>query len=471
MTTQKQKITHFITENAIQFVSLHFTGMVGDWHSEVFHVDVVNDKFFDQGVLVDGSSIPGWKNINNSDVGLMPDLETFCLDPFAAHPTMILVADAIDPVTGKTFLRDPRVIAKKAQNYLENCGFADKAFFGPEPEFFIFDEASFSTDSHDTYVSIAANEASKTGRAKRESSHNVTANITGFKKGYMSSGPFDTLSDLRSEILLMMKSMGFEIEKHHHEVASSQHEIGFRFGQLVETADNLQKMKYAVRMTAASYGKSATFMPKPIIDDNGSGMHVHQSLWKGDAPLFDGKEHGNLSELALYYVGGILKHAKALNAFCNPTFNSYRRLVPGFEAPVNLCYALANRSAACRIPVTKTAKERRVEVRFPDGAANPYLALAAMLMAGLDGIKNKIHPGKPSDQDLFDAKAKRKNLPHLSVGLEDALNQLQKDHSFLLQGDVFSKDFIDAYIEQKRKEVDQFNKMPTPLEFELYYNR
>jgi len=419
--------------------------------------------------MFDGSSIAGWKAINESDMTLKPDLSTAVMDPFAAQPTLVLICDVLDPITGQPYGRDPRSIAKKATAYLASTGIGDTAYFGPEAEFFVFDDVRFDVAPNSTFYKLDSEEgAYNTGKKYEEGN---TGHRPKTKGGYFPVPPVDSGQDMRSEMISTMHEMGLKVEKHHHEVAPSQHELGCTFDELVPTADKMQIYKYCVQMVAHSYGKTATFMPKPIVGDNGSGMHVHQSIWKDGKPTFAGSGYADLSDTALYYIGGIIKHARAINAFTNSTTNSYKRLVPGFEAPVLLAYSARNRSASCRIPFASGPKGKRVEVRFPDPAGNPYLGFAAMLMAGLDGIQNRIHPGEAMDKDLYDLPPEElANVPTVCGSLRQALEELDKGRDFLKKGDVFTDDFIDSYIALKMEEVVAFEMSPHPIEFKMYYS-
>ncbi len=463
------KCLEMMRENSVEYVDLRFTDPRGKWHHTAQHVSTIDEDAFRDGIMFDGSSIAGWKAINESDMILMLDPASAVMDPFAAKPSMILFCDIIEPGTGQAYARDPRSTAKKAEAFVAASGVGDTAFFGPEAEFFIFDSVKFGTGgNYATYKvdSIEGPEAAMKDYPEGNMGHRPVV-----KGGYFPVPPVDSESDLRAEMLSAMGEMGLPIEKHHHEVAQSQHELGTKFGPLVKSADQMQIYKYCVHNVAHSYGKTATFMPKPIYGDNGSGMHVHQSIWKDGRPVFAGNAYADLSETALHYIGGIIKHAKALNAFTNPSTNSYKRLIPGFEAPVLLAYSARNRSASCRIPYATNPKAKRVEVRFPDPTANPYLAFAAMLMAGLDGIRNKIHPGEPMDKDLYDLPPEElKDIPTVCGSLREALGALAADHEFLLAGDVFSKDQIESYIALKWTEVYRFEHTPHPVEFEMYYS-
>ena len=464
-----ENVLELIKEHSVEYVDLRFTDPRGKWHHTAQHVSTIDEDVFKEGFMFDGSSIAGWKAINESDMILMPDASTAVMDPFTAKPQLILICDIVEPSTGKLYGRDPRATAKRGEAYLKTTGIGDTAFFGPEAEFFVFDSVKFGTGgNYGSYQldSIEGPQASMKDYPEGNMGHRPTV-----KGGYFPVAPVDGDVDLRAEMLSVMGEMGLPIEKHHHEVAQSQHELGTKFGPLVQQADFMQIYKYCVHNVAHSYGKTATFMPKPIYGDNGSGMHVHQSIWKNGKPLFAGNGYADLSEACLYYIGGIIKHAKALNAFTNPSTNSYKRLIPGFEAPVLLAYSARNRSASCRIPYATNPKAKRVEVRFPDPSANPYLAFTAMLMAGLDGIKNKIHPGEPVDKDLYDLPADElAQIPTVCGSLREALGCLAADHEFLLAGDVFTKDQIDSYIELKWQEVYRFEHTPHPVEFEMYYS-
>ena len=433
------------------------------------HVDTIDSDTLSDGFMFDGSSIAGWKAINESDMTLMPDLNRSYIDPFFSQPTLAVFCDILDPLSGEPYERDPRSTAKSAINYMESTGIADKAFFGPEAEFFIFEDVKIDVSMNRAMYSIDSVEGPYNS-AKSYDEGNL-GHRPGVKGGYFPVPPIDTGQDIRSEMLSTMSEMGVPVEKHHHEVAPSQHELGMKFGTLIETADNLQLYKYAVHQVANSYGLSATFLPKPVSGDNGSGMHVHQSLWSNNKPLFAGNGYADLSDNALFYIGGIIKHAKALNAFTNPSTNSYKRLIPGYEAPVLLAYSSRNRSASCRIPFTSSPNGKRIEVRFPDATSNPYLAFSAMLMAGLDGIKNKIHPGDSMDKDLYELpEDELSQIPTVCGSLREALDSLSDDFEFLTQNNVFSKDQIDAYIELKMEEVIALEHTPHPVEFQMYYS-
>ena len=465
-------VTHvldMLRENSIEFIDLRFTDPRGKWQHTAQHVSTMDADAFRDGIMFDGSSIAGWKAINESDMILMPDASTAVMDPFAAKPSLILFCDIIEPSTGQSYARDPRSTAKAAEAYVRASGVGDTAVFGAEAEFFVFDSVRFGAGRNYSMYQLDSIEGPEAGM-KDYPEGNMGHRPT-IKGGYFPTPPVDNESDLRAEMLSVMGEMGLVIEKHHHEVAQSQHELGTRFTTLVKMADQMQIYKYCVHNVANSYGKTATFMPKPIWGDNGSGMHTHQSIWKDGQPLFAGNGYADLSEMCLYYIGGIIRHAKALNAFTNPSTNSYKRLIPGFEAPVLLAYSSRNRSASCRIPYTTNPKGKRIEVRFPDPTANPYLAFAAMLMAGMDGIKNKIHPGEAMDKDLYDLPPEElQGIPTVCGSLREALGALAEDHEFLLQGDVFTTDQIESYIELKWTEVYRFEHTPHPVEFEMYYS-
>ena len=462
-------VLNMVKEHDCKFVDLRFTDPRGKMQHVTQAIETIDEESLIEGFMFDGSSIAGWKAINESDMNLKPDLSTARMDPFFAQPTLILICDIIDPITGQRYERDPRSTGKAALNYLESLGLGDTAFFGPEAEFFVFEDVKFKTGMNIGYYEVDHPEGPYNSARSYEEGN--MGHRPGVKGGYFPVPPVDSEQDLRSEMLSVLSEMGVPIEKHHHEVAPSQHELGMKFGTLIETADALQMYKYVVHNVAHAYGKTATFMPKPIAEDNGSGMHVHQSIWKGGKPLFAGNGYADLSEMCLHYIGGIIKHAKAVNAVSNPTTNSYMRLVPGFEAPVLLAYSTRNRSASCRIPFVNSPKGKRVEVRFPDPAANPYLSFAAMLMAGLDGIQNKIHPGDPMDKDLYDLPPEElADIPTIAGSLREALESLDADRSFLTQGDVFTNDQIDAYIDLKMDEVVRFEQTPHPVEFDMYYS-
>jgi glutamine synthetase len=465
-----KKVLEMIKENDVKYVDFRFTDPHGQWHHTAQHISTIDEDFLTEGVMFDGSSIAGWKAINESDMLLKPDFDTAVMDPFSAQPQLILICDVLEPSTGQAYGRDPRSIAKRALSYMKSAGVGDTAYFGPEAEFFLFDDVRFKQEGHQAYYYLDSEEGPY--NSGREYENGNMGHRPGPKGGYFPVGPVDGAQDIRAEMLDSIASMGVEVEKHHHEVAPSQHELGVKFATLIKSADGMQIYKYCVKNVAHQYGKTVTFMPKPIFKDNGSGMHVHQSIWKDGKPLFAGNGYADLSDLALYYIGGIIKHAKALNAFTNPTTNSYKRLVPGYEAPVLLAYSSRNRSASCRIPFVASPKGKRVEVRFPDPLANPYLAYSAMLMAGLDGIANKIHPGEAMDKNLYDLPPEElSQVPTVCGSLREALNSLSADRDFLKRGDVFTDDQIDSYIELKMEEVMKFETTPHPVEFEMYYSR
>lgn len=464
-----QEILKYIEEQDVQYVDFNFTDLRGKWHHITFRASYVDKDILESGVYFDGSSIAGWKAINESDMVLRPDLSRVTYDPFSAQKTLKVICDVQEPGSTKKFGRDPRSIAKAAEQFLRKSGLGDTAFFGPEIEFFIFESVRVHNDMNHIGYEIDSMEGPyNSGRDYPTGNMGHRPSVKG---GYVPEAPVDSLSDIRSEMLTVLESMGVSVEKHHHEVAPSQCELGMRFSTLVSCADNVQMYKHVVHNVAHSYGKTATFMPKPIFGDNGSGMHVHQSVWKAGKPLFAGGGYAGLSETALYYIGGILKNARALNAFTNPTTNSYKRLVPGYEAPVLLAYSKGNRSASCRIPYSAEPGGKRVEVRFPDPLANPYLSFAAMLMAGLEGIENKIHPGEAIDKDLYHLPADElARVPSACGSLREALDALSNNHQFLLKGDVFTPDVIEAFITLKTEEVDQVDRIPHPAEFGLYYS-
>ena len=459
----------YIEEQDVQYIDFNFTDLRGKWQHSTFRCGYVDKDVLETGVFFDGSSIAGWRAINESDMTLIPDLNKVTYDPFSAQKTLKIFCDVSIPGSREGYGRDPRSVAKAAEQYLKKTGLGDTAFFGPEVEFFIFDSVRIHTDMN--HVSYEVDSTEGPYNSGRDYPTGNMGHRPGVKGGYFPEAPVDSLSDIRSEMLTVLESMGVSVEKHHHEVAPSQCELGIRFSTLVSSADNIQIYKHVVHNVAHSYGKTATFMPKPIFGDNGSGMHVHQSLWKGGKPLFAGNGYADLSETALYYIGGILKHAKALNAFTNPTTNSYKRLVPGYEAPVHLAYSKNNRSASCRIPYSTVPGGKRVEVRFPDPLANPYLAFSAMLMAGLDGIENKLHRGEALDKDLYHlSKEEMAKVPSACGSLREALTELAADHQFLVKGNVFTKDLIDAHIALKMEETERTERSPHPVEYSMYYS-
>ncbi|MEZ0471804.1 type I glutamate--ammonia ligase [Luteimonas salinilitoris] len=462
-------VEKLLKDHKVEFVDLRFTDIRGVQHHVTYPQSIVEPGLFEDGKMFDGSSIPGWKGINESDMVLLPDASSAYVDPFSADPTLVLICDVLDPSTMQSYSRDPRGVAKRAEAYLKSSGIADQAFFGPEPEFFVFDSVRFGVEMGHTFFHVDSEEA-HWNSAKEYEGGNTGYRPT-IKGGYFPTPPVDSLHDLRAEMCKTLEQVGIEVEVHHHEVANAgQCEIGTKFNSLVRKADELLTMKYIIKNVAFRNGKTATFMPKPLVGDNGSGMHVHQSLAKGGTNLFTGDGYGGLSQTALWYIGGIFKHARAINAFANSTTNSYKRLVPGFEAPVMLAYSARNRSASCRIPFVSNPKARRIEVRFPDPMQSGYLIFAALMMAGLDGIKNQIDPGGPSDKDLYDLPPEEeKNIPKVCHSLDQALDALDADREFLTTGGVFSDDFIDGYIALKMQEVTKFRAATHPLEYQLYY--
>ncbi|WP_182086993.1 type I glutamate--ammonia ligase [Aureimonas sp. ME7] len=467
--TSGNDILKQIKDNDVKFVDLRFTDPKGKLQHVTMDQTIVDEDMFSEGTMFDGSSIAGWKAINESDMTLMPDPETAHMDPFFAQSTMVIYCDILDPVSGEAYNRDPRGTAKKAEAYLNQSGIGDTAYFGPEAEFFIFDDVRYKADPYNTGFKLDSTELPSNDDSEYETGN--LGHRPRVKGGYFPVPPIDSCQDMRSEMLTVMAEMGVSVEKHHHEVAAAQHELGIKFDTLVRNADKMQIYKYVIHQVANAYGKTATFMPKPIFGDNGSGMHVHQSIWKGGKPTFAGNEYAGLSENALFYIGGIIKHAKSLNAFTNPSTNAFKRLVPGYEAPVLLAYSARNRSASCRIPFGQSPKAKRVEVRFPDPTANPYLAFSAMLMAGLDGIKNKIHPGAAMDKDLYDLPPEElKEIPTVCRSLREAMESLDADRDYLKAGGVFDDDQIDAFIDLKMAEVLRFEMTPHPVEFDMYYS-
>ena len=464
------EVLHFAQENDAKMLDVRFADLPGLWQHVTYPIEMLNEDTFEDGFGFDGSSIRGWKAISESDMLIVPDPNTAIMDPFTEVPTLVLIADIVDPITKQHYERDPRWIAKKAENYLQYLGVGDTAFFGAESEFFIFDNVRFDQSYNYGYYHLDSEE----GRWNSGRKENNLGYRPRYKEGYFPVPPTDHHQDIRTEMTQVMERCGLIIECHHHEVATGgQAEIDQKFAPLVASADNMMIYKWVVRNVAFQHGRTVTFMPKPLWNDNGSGMHVHQSIWKGDEPLFAGDQYAGLSETALHYIGGILKHAPALVAITNPTTNSYKRLVPGFEAPVNLAYSRRNRSAAVRIPMySASPKSKRIEFRSPDPACNPYLGFAAMLMAGLDGVKNKIHPGDPLDKDIYDLSPEELSaVPSLPASLEGALDALEKDHDFLTQNDVFTEELVETYLDYKRTaEVDQMRQRPHPYEFELYYD-
>jgi glutamine synthetase len=465
-----QKVLKMIKDEDIKFVDFRFTDTRGKEQHVTVPAHQVDEDVFENGKMFDGSSIAGWKGINESDMILMPEPETAVVDPFFDAPTLILRCDVLEPTTGQGYGRCPRSLAKRAEVYLKSSGIADAAYFGPEPEFFIFDDVRWGAQMSGAFYQIDSEESSWNSEKVFENGN--IGHRPGIKGGYFPVPPVDSLQDIRSAMCLTLEKMGLVPEVHHHEVATAgQCEIGTRFNTLVRRADDLQILKYVIHNVAHSYGKTATFMPKPLVGDNGNGMHCHQSLAKAGRNLFAGDNYAGLSDLALYYIGGIIKHAKALNAITNASTNSYKRLVPGFEAPVMLAYSARNRSASIRIPYVSNPKGRRIEVRFPDSTCNPYLAFTAMMLAGLDGIRHKIHPGEPMDKDLYDLPAEEEiHIPKVCHAFDQALEALDQDREFLTVGGVFTDDIIDAYIELKMQEVTRLRMTTHPVEFDMYYS-
>ena len=463
-------VLKMIKENEVRYVDLRFCDTKGKEQHVTIPASTVDEDMFEEGKMFDGSSIAGWKHINESDMILMPDASTAVLDPFFEDVTLVLRCDIIEPADMQGYERDPRSIAKRAEAYMKSTGIADTALFGPENEFFVFDDIRWGTGMQGSFYKVDSEEAGWNSEKVYEDGN--IGHRPGTKGGYFPVPPVDSLQDLRGAMCNTLEDMGLVVEVHHHEVATAgQCEIGVKFGTLVKKADEVLILKYVVQNVAHAFGKTATFMPKPLVGDNGSGMHVHQSLVKDGKNLFTGDLYGGLSETALYYIGGIIKHAKALNAFCNSSTNSYKRLVPGFEAPVMLAYSARNRSASIRVPYVINPKARRIEVRFPDSTANPYLAFAAMLMAGLDGIQNKIHPGDAMDKDLYDLPPEEeKAIPQVCHSFDMALEALEADREFLTRGGVFTNDTIDAYISLKMEEVTRLRMSTHPVEYDMYYS-
>lgn len=462
-------ILKMVKDQEIEWIDLRFTDPKGKWQHLTMVASVIGEDELTDGLMFDGSSIEGWKAINESDMILKPDLDAVWTDPFSATPMLILVCDIVEPSTGELYARDPRSTAKRSEAYLQSLGIGDTVYVGPEAEFFMFDDVRFENSYSTSYYAI--DDIELPGNSGKEYESGNMGHRPRAKGGYFPVAPVDSAVDIRGEMVSTMLEMGLPCDKHHHEVAAAQHELGLTFGTLVQTADRMQIYKYVVHQVAHAYGKTATFMPKPIKEDNGSGMHTHISIWDKGTPLFAGNGYAGLSEMCLYFIGGVIKHAKALNAFTNPSTNSYKRLVPGYEAPVLLAYSSRNRSASCRIPYGAGAKAKRVEFRFPDALANPYLCYAALLMAGLDGIQNKIHPGDPMDKNLYDLPPEELSLvPTVCGSLREALDSLEADMDFLLKGDVFSKDQIEAYVELKRADVARWEMTPSPVEYDMYYS-
>ena len=469
MATAKE-VMKKIADNEVKFVDFRFTDTKGKEQHVTVPISHFDEDKFSDGHAFDGSSVAGWKGIQASDMLLMPDPSTAVMDPFREEATLLMSCDVVEPGDGKGYERDPRSLAKRAEAYLKSSGIGDVAYFGPEPEFFIFDSVTWHVDMSGCSVQIDSEEASWSTNKRFDGGN--SGHRPAVKGGYFPVPPVDSLQDMRSEMCLILEQMGVPVEVHHHEVAGAgQCEIGTKFAPLVQRADWLQILKYVVHNVAASYGKTATFMPKPIVGDNGSGMHVHQSIWKDGTNLFAGDKYAGLSDFALYYIGGIIKHARSLNAITNPGTNSYRRLVPHFEAPVKLAYSARNRSASIRIPHVASPKGRRIEARFPDPIANPYLAFSALMMAGLDGVQNKIHPGDPADKNLYDLPPEEDaRIPTVCSSLDQALECLDRDREFLTRGGVFTNDMIDAYIALKMEEVQRIRMTTHPAEFDMYYS-
>ena len=470
MTKTVADVMKLVKEKECTFVDFRFVDTKGKEQHTTVPISAFNEDKFESGHAFDGSSIAGWKGIEASDMLLKPDPTTAYIDPFYEEPTLVLTCDVIEPADGKGYDRDPRSIGKRAEAYLKSTGLGDAAYFGPEPEFFIFDGVRWDADMQGCFVKIDSEEAPWSSSKVIEGGN--TGHRPGKKGGYFPVAPVDTFQDMRSEMCLILESLGIPVEVHHHEVAGQgQNELGTKFSTLVQRADWTIWQKYVVQNVAHAYGKTATFMPKPVVGDNGSGMHVHQSVWKNGENLFAGNGYAGLSEFALFYIGGIIKHAKALNAITNPGTNSYKRLVPGFEAPVKLAYSARNRSASIRIPHVSSPKGRRIETRFPDPLANPYLAFSALLMAGLDGVQNKIHPGEAADKNLYDLPPEEDaKIPTVCASLEEALAALEKDHEFLTRGGVFTESMLDAYINLKMEDVTRFRMTTHPIEFDMYYS-
>lgn len=466
-----KNIFQLAKEKEAVFIDFRFTDLLGKWHHITHHISDVGENLLRDGVMFDGSSLPGWKDIHESDMALIADPDTAVVDPFAGQSTVIVFCDVHEPLTGQPYNRDPRSVAKRAEQYMTQSGVADTAYFGPEAEFFVFDSARFSADMEQSFYYLQSEEGPDASGRKlggRNLGHRPKV-----KGGYFPVPPVDSAYDMRCEMLTVLAGFGVAVERHHHEVAPSQHELGIRYARMVTAADTLQIYKYVVHNVANSYSKTATFMPKPIHGDNGSGMHTHQSLWKDSKPVFAGPEYADLSQTALYYIGGIIKHARVLNAFTNPTTNSYKRLIPGFEAPVLLAYSSRNRSASCRIPYAPSPNGRRIEVRFPDPSCNSYLAFAAMLMAGLDGIANRVHPGAAMEKNLYDLPPQEsEQVGTVCRSLHQALDYLEDESAsaFLRKGEVFSSELIQGYLNLKRAEVAEFERAPHPIEFKMYYS-
>ncbi len=462
-------VLQMIQEKGVRYVDLRFTDPRGKLQHLTMDIALMDAEAFADGVMFDGSSIAGWKAINESDMVLMPNPDTAHIDPFYGQTTLAIFCDILEPDSGERYERDPRGIAMKAEEYMKSLGLGDNVYFGPEAEFFLFDDVRFSNDMYNTGFTI--DDVELPSNSGKEYDGGNKGHRPRVKGGYFPVNPIDSCQDIRSEMVSVMAEMGVSTEKHHHEVAAAQHELGIKYDTLTRVADQLQIYKYVVHNVAAAYGKTATFMPKPVAGDNGTGMHVHQSIFNGSTPVFAGDKYAGLSQECLWYIGGIIKHGKSLNAFTNPSTNSYKRLIPGFEAPVMLAYSAKNRSASCRIPHVPNAKGKRVEVRFPDPTANPYLAFSAMLMAGLDGIKNQIDPGPASDEDLYELSAEEQaKIPQVCGSLREAVEALKADHAYLLEGNVFTADQINAYLELLMEDVIRFEHAPHPVEFDMYFS-
>ncbi|MBN8649034.1 MAG: type I glutamate--ammonia ligase [Caulobacterales bacterium] len=462
------KVMQLIKDEDVQYVDFRFSDVRGKIHHITYDVGMVDADMLEDGIMFDGSSISGWKAINESDMVMMPDPDSVIIDPFFQQTTLGIMCDVLEPGTLKPYNRCPRGMAKKAEQYIKAVGIGDTVYFGPEPEFFIFDDVKWSTDATNTSFSFDSTELPQNSNKTYEGGN--MGHRPGPKGGYFPLPPIDSCQDLRGEMLAVMKELNLDPEKHHHEVSPAQHELGLKFQTLVKMADNTNLYKYVVQNVAAAFGKTATFMPKPFFKENGNGMHVHQSIWKDGKPLFAGDKYADLSQECLYYIGGIIKHAKAINAFANSSTNSYKRLVPGYEAPVLLAYSARNRSASIRIPYSTSPKAKRLEARFPDAIGNMYLTFVALLMAGLDGIINKIDPGGSFDKDLYSLPPEElAGVPTVSASLAEALDNLDKDREFLKAGGVMDDDFIDSFIELKKEEVDRLALHPHPVEFDMYY--
>ena len=459
-------VIKIIKEQEIKFLSFRFTDLTGFWHQITKYVNHENLDDLNEMLTIDASSMKGWKSVENSDIILQPDYSTFFVDPFCVQPTGVVICYIMETENEEHYKHDPRSIAKLAEEYVKKSKVGDTVFFGVEPEFFLFDDVKFKVSPSECSFSFSGNEMEK--QSHKEIAEGNLAHRVPLKGGYCATAPIDAMNDIRSEMLTIMEEVGLTPTIHHHEVAQSQCEVGFKYDTLLKTADNTQKAKFVIKNVASSFGKTATFMPKPMFGDNGSGMHVHQSIWKDGKNLFAGDKYGNLSELALHYIAGVLHFAKSIAAFSNPTTNSYRRLITGFEAPVHLAYSTNNRSAGIRIPHTNSTNGRRIETRFPDATANPYLMLSAILMAGMYGIKNKLNPGAPQNVNLY---TENQNLTEqMPSSLEEALNHLEQNHQFLLEGGVFTESFIQSYIKVKRSDVKKLKEVPHPLEFKMYYS-